>query len=693
MSTTLAHGRLEVRTFAIGGVPVRGAFEVVREAVRGEHTLAVRRPLRPPELAPGDARIDAETAAAAAVRAGPAALGDAPPETPPVLVYRLILGTPVLAWEIQLPLTIRPEPTRKTVWISASSGTVLDERENVLSSRARVFAGNPSSTPDAIEISLTDIDATAAGVPLDGPRVRSLNCTMAEPAEPEPWHQEGDCWAVARTFSDEAGDYFVPLPDPIDPESGVDGDDLYAELSMYVHAERFMNGMAERGVTEYRCPTSTMIANVRTIPEPGDDVDYVPLNNAYYTDQCDSERGATMLFGQGSDVDFAFDADVIYHELGHGLVAQLTPAGLSASRPRSDALVVDAVAVNEAMADYVSVIFQGDPDLAEYVGRFWTSQSSPYIRTANNTKRCPDDTIGQVHNDGEPLMAAMWATRVHVGERLDAIVLQSLARLADDTTLEEAAAALLEVAAEAVGAGAITEAERGLFERELVVRGLTDCPRVITDPAAVAAGRTMHLRRVTAAVSPFWPGPMQLRYEVPADGRALVVEFDLLARGSDEAPTAAVLVKRAATPIAFTYDLVARDTSGDPVASDASVRELTLVEGDWDLRVDAERVTDTLHRAEIGGLRPGEIVHLGVVATNGVDAVATGVRVLDDRDHGEVGGSSDDGGGSSGGDAREDVYGDGAVASCGCTPAQRPAGTLGWLGLVALLLRRRGIRS
>ena len=684
MSPALARGRIDVVRLAIEGIPVRGAFDVVHVDHGGHaRTIASRRPRQAPELAPADARIDAHEATRRALATLPAATSTTTPESPPVLVYRVVLDTPVLAWEVQLRFSSRPEPTRKTLWISATSGVVIDERENVFASRARVFAENPSSTPDPIEVTLTDIDAIGPGVPLAGPRVHSLNCVTTAPAEVMPWHDDGDCWAVARTFSDADGNYFVPIPDPIDPASGTDGDDLFAELSMYAHAERFMNVLADRGIPAYRCELSTMLANFRTLPEDSAD-DPEPLNNAYYTDQCDPTKGATMLFGQGTEVDFAFDADVIYHELGHGLVAQLSAEGLGGSRTRPDGVVVDATAINEAIADYVSVMFQGDPQLAEYIGRFWVSQTSPYIRTATNGKRCPDDTIGQGHNDGEPLMAALWSTRVVVGESLDAVVLGSLARLPNDAVLEEMAAALLAVADEAVVAGEMDAEHRGLLERELDARGLIDCPRVITEPDDVTSGRTMYLKKVSASVEPFWPGPMQLRYRVPDDAHELIVEFDLDARGSDDPPEAAILLKRAATPIAFTYDLVARDDAGDPTGASGKIRELTLVGGDWDRRIDAVRVADDAHRVTIGGLQPGEVVHLALVATAAVDATATKVHVVDEFE--DDASTSDDEGTQD--EAREDLHGTAATASCGCTEGRR-AGAPALLVLVFGFARRR----
>lgn len=692
MSIDLADGRLEVRRFAIQGIPLRGAFEVVHTSRTDgvARVVASRRPTA--EAALRGPTIDSARAAAAAmtIAAAPRSSTAPPlpvePERPPELVYRMVLGTPVLAWEVLMPLTTDPEPTRKTLWISAASGELLDEREKVFASRARIYAENPSTTPDPIVVELTDLVVDGAGLPLAGPRVSSFNCTLEEPAEPQPWHDDGDCWAVARALSDDDGNYFVPVPDPIDAATGLDGDDLYAELSMYAHAERFLNVMADRGVTQFRCEHSTMLANFRTLSDD-EPPELEPLDNAYYTDQCDPEKGPTMIFGQGSAVDFAFDGDVIYHELGHGIVALLAPEGLGVSRPRGDAVLADAGAINEAIADYVSVMLQDDPDLAEYVGRFWPEMTTPYIRTATNEMRCPDDTIGQVHNDGEPLMAALWSVRTEIGAALDPVVLGALARLPEDASLEEASAALLAVAGERESSGALAAGGVGLLDRALVARGLVDCPRVITDPESVAEGRTMWLRRKNLAVEPFWPGPMQMRFVVPDDARSMTVTFELRGRSNDEPPTASVLVKRSPLPIAFTYDLVARDDLGDPTGGSEKIREVTLVGGDWDLQVPAVRVAGREHEVRIDGLLPGEVVHLSLVGTSGVDSIAELVRVVDDRDY-DAGASSSSGGDVPEGDAREDVRPGDATASCACRTNDTPGFSLGWLCLVVLVRRR-----
>lgn len=717
LSPALARGRVEHRELATHGVPIRGAYETVRIGPDGaEEIVASRHPTAPPQLHPSQARI-AAGAVPGLVAAHREHHGDgmgAEPELerPPELVYILVLDQPVLAWEAQLALTMWPEPSRPTLWVSAATGRVLRELEQVRSSRARVFRENPSKTPDPVEIELVDIHVTEAGLPLVGPRVQSYNCVDDETDEVSPWWEEDECYPVQLVRSDPNGDFLVPTPDVIRSEENIAVSDFYAELSMYVHAERFIEAMKSKGVLEYRCGLASMLANVRSL-EPSTLYDWSPLNNAYYTDQCDPEEGPTMLFGQGSQVDFGYDGDVVYHELGHGMVALLAPEGLTDVRMRHDGTLTDAPALNEALADYFSVMITDDPHLAEYVGRFGSLSGGPYIRDAENSKACPADTVGQAHNDGEPFMAALWATRKRLDAEgkatLDQVVLEALMSLAPDADLEEASARVTEAAERHARAGELSDEELELLHRSLDARGLVDCPRVITDPKRVRDGRSMHLRRTSDGVYPFYPGPMQLRYEVPPDGHDMVVTFTLKPSGSSDPVEARVLVKRGDAPIEFEYQLVAVDDPPvDPPEDPAEtpvdpVQELVLVTGDWDHELAGALVSENDYVVELGGLEPGEVLHVSLVNIAPDNAVASAVTVRSSTEPplpAETGtGTGDESGSGSGtGEpaAVDEVVPGGATSGCACAaPAgRRDAGGTGaslWgLGLVALLgLRRR----
>jgi Zn-dependent metalloprotease len=620
---SLAH-----KTFTLHGLPVRGAFATVLSDGTGEREIAGQRPLAAPQLRPEEARVAAaEAEAIAAAHAGVAG-----PEAPGTLVYKLILGEPVLAYEVDLPLQWDPEPSKKTIWVSAHSGIVLDEWEHVRSSRARVFQTNPASTPRPIEVELSGIHVTEAGHPLVGERIRSFNCTLEPPDEDEiqPWWAEGKCYAVHRALSDENGDFFVPLPEVILPEDNADDDDLYAELSMYYHAERFIDEMKRFGVDAFKCELSTMLANYRTseLSPSYPDLNYTPLNNAYWTNTCDPEKGPTMIFGQGAAVDFGYDGDVVYHELGHGMVSLLTPEGLGTRTLRHDGVLNDAGGINEAVADYFSVILANEPLLGDYVARFWPGYGSA-IRSAENAKRCPDNTVGQVHNDGEPFMAAMWAARKRIGrEKMDPVVFELLPRLPSDADLETASLTVLEIAEEAVARGEWTAADVDQLIRAFDARGLYDCARVLTNPAKVSAGASLYLRGKTAAVTPFFPGPMQLRHEVPPGSDNVIIRFRLgNTSGPPENPAGVVvLLKRADAPISFQYTLTAVDRNPDG-STKGAIREVIQVTGDWDHQLVASRLGESDNQVVLRGFRPGEVVHVALANLMTGEQVASATNV------------------------------------------------------------------
>src|SRR5690606_23388840 len=164
---------------------------------------------------------------------------------------------------------------------------------------------------------------------------------------------------------------------------------------------------------------------------------------------------------------------------------------------------------------------------------------------------------------------------------------------------------------------------------------------------------------------PFYPGPMQLRYQVPTNERELWMPFRLRPRGFSDPVTARVLVKRGDAPITFEYDLVSVDDPGDPTGETGRVREVVLVSGDWDLEIEPEHLAADEYVARVTGLEPGGVVH--VARGDGWMAPATASDVWIGTP-GAVGPEPDDGSGaSSGDDPSGAVHAQDAVSSgCGC---------------------------
>jgi len=697
------------RSLSLHGIPIRGAYETVWQAGadQPERVIAARYPDAAPQLRPDQLRVDLDLAREQFVaelrpdqRARWAELGAIAGE----LVYLMVLDRPILAWEFTTPVSMSPSPSRSRIWISAATGRVLEIEELLdFANEAEVYRFNPKHTPEPSLVTLTNIDPEplpwAEGQVLDGQfltgtRARVFNCIDAEDGSFAPWHAEGECFPTQRVSADPTGDFFVPLPDVKLPEDNLASTDLYAELAMYYHAETFFAFMAELGVEGFPCELSNMVANFHWLaPAPlYPQLSFGPYNNAYYSGECDINLGPTMLFGQGSAVDFAYDGDVVYHELGHGIVAHLTPDGLRSYRLRDDGVLRDARGINEAIADYHTLMITDRPELAEYVGSYWPELPKAWIRNADNDLRCPQDMAGQEHNDGEPFSAALWAARVRIGgAKLDPVVLASLPLLATDATLEEAGAALLTIAAAERDAGAWTADDYQTLERTLAARNLLDCPRVVDDPASLSEPRFLYLRANSRWVSPFWPGPVQYRQVVPKGSDNVLISFEVTGSGNSAGQPVAddvdprVLVKRSGlsedAPIVFEYELAAVGHADDETDKIEEVRE---VYGDWDEIYVPTVLVGNRRQVLIRGLVPGEAVHLSF--TN----LTRNVAVIRELQFASVPTEELDGGSPVDGAEDPAVEDDGS--GCACASAS-PGGSGAGPALGLLLLAAIGRRS
>jgi hypothetical protein len=687
------------------GIPVRGAFETTwQEGHAPARVVAARYPAFAADLRPEQAKIDLDAAREAFAtrlvpeqieRAGGLAGLDGE------LVYVLLAEQPVLAWELTAPLDLGSatrKPSRERVWVSAENGQVLDAVELLdFDNQAEVYEVNPQQTPSPTIVTLANLDPepdpwdeemVAEPGYLTGTRVRVFNCIDEEDGPYATWHADGECFATQRVHADAEQDYFVPVPNVAILDDNRDPSDLYAELSMYWHAEKFFAFMAEHGVEEFPCELSNMVANFHWLePSPGyPELAFGPYNNAYFSGVCEITEGPTMLFGQGSSVDFAFDGDVVYHELGHGIVAQLTPDGLRQYALRADGVLADARALNEAIADYHTLMITERPEMAEYVGFYWPQIDDGWIRNAENEAQCPRDMAGQPHNDSAPFTAALWAARRRVGgDKLDPVVLASLPLLAGDATLESAAAALLQVAAAERDAGVWTAADYDQLERALASRNLLDCKRVVDDPASLEEPRFLYLRNEGNFVSPFWPGPVQYRQVVAPGTDNLLMTFEVSTEGnSDGQPVSHdvvpwLLVKRSSlssdASIEFDYQMAAL---GHHDGEQGDINQTYEVSGDWDEIYTPTELGEARRQVLIRNLEPGEAVHMSFVNTERVTIV---IRELEFASVA----SEDLDEGSPLAEAEPELEAeDGGSCACTSTPARDTGGGLG-LGLLVML--------
>lgn len=186
------------------------------------------------------------------------------------------------------------------------------------------------------------------------------------------------------------------------------------------------------------------------------------------------------VFYQG-DRDFAYDGDVVFHEFMHAItttmVGKLNSLGLD-----QWGINTEPGSLNEAWSDYFAASFTHHPNVGEYAS-LKDGYGENALRNIDNNARCPDDTIGEIHNDGLIWSGALWQirslTEKSFGEpkafEFDQAVLASLAQAHIDESFKVQSKKLLDTLKER-GLPEVLELAEKVFKE----RGISDCFRVST---------------------------------------------------------------------------------------------------------------------------------------------------------------------------------------------------------------------
>ncbi|MEW6433102.1 MAG: MYXO-CTERM sorting domain-containing protein [Myxococcota bacterium] len=273
----------------------------------------------------------------------------------------------------------------------------------------------------------------------------------------------------------------------------------------------------------------------------------------------------TLMIFQGNAADAAYDATVIQHEFGHGVVYSTANISFDSIAIDTRSANNEGGALHEGFADYIAAAFNNLADVGPYFGpRALASAGVPgvmqnsYLRSMDNTFSCPDVLWGEVHQDSQHLAAALWeARKLHFlgsdqGDTYDAAFYAMLVGITPDADFAMTAMVMADRVKRAFPA--ITDAEtkmNAIFAR----RGVVGCSKVLDFPAG---SRPRPYYGVAAASGAFMnsviPGPFQ--FKIPAAMGASKVTLAATVAGNGNplggnGPPPQVLVK-GGSPITFT---------------------------------------------------------------------------------------------------------------------------------------------
>jgi hypothetical protein len=230
------------------------------------------------------------------------------------------------------------------------------------------------------------------------------------------------------------------------PEDASDPGDAFAEVQMYYHVHQmhdFFKG--DFGLVDLDYPLYALVNVSLYINEELGGIlgqtGWTGFPNAAFMPKeafaqfglPERESGA-IVFGQYDDLDFSYDASVIYHEYTHAMVGTTRLLGTLV-----DAYGLDNLpgAMNEGFADYFAASFRNSPVIGAYALTAFPGQNLD--RDVSKFKKCPDDLITEVHADGKIIGSTLWALRQELTQPVaDGIVLKALQSFTQQTNMEMA---------------------------------------------------------------------------------------------------------------------------------------------------------------------------------------------------------------------------------------------------------------
>lgn len=235
------------------------------------------------------------------------------------------------------------------------------------------------------------------------------------------------------------------------------------------------------------------------------------------------------VFFQG-ERDFAYDGDVVFHEFSHAittsLINKINSLGLD-----EWGIHTEPGSLNEAWADYFAAAFTEDPKIGEYAS-IKGGYGEVALRDIENKASCPEDVIGEIHNDGLIWSGALWEIRAHLNSKLGAAAAKEfdravLASLAEAKTTED-----FKTQSEKVvnnvrirqGLGdEVARFAKSVFDK----RGITDCFRAY-NLATVDSENNVRTRQKNMMFVPsknqiglknYAPSTLQLEIGIPAGAK------------------------------------------------------------------------------------------------------------------------------------------------------------------------------
>ena len=572
--------------------------------------------------------------------------------------------------------TLPGTPYAPLVAIDAQRGSIVLKADATRFDRqASVFNQNPVTTPTQESVTLDTLPVAATK--LESDTIRSLTCVDNKSLVGK--QQIHMCDLVPKALADAQGDFPYQYVSDTAPE------DEFAEVSMFYHATRAYAFFQGLGMPELDLKPLVTVANLRFPPGwatkdlasmKNPDMALEPYDNAFFTPQNPfygmfKDVPGGLFFGQGTAADFAYDGDVVYHELGHAMVdrtVQLVPYWHFDSQGAAP----QPGAMNEGLADYFSSAITGDSKVGEYASKNvgYGYAGNDAIRDLDNLDACPKNIAGEVHVDSTLFSGGLWKVRQALPEAdrtsYDQALFTALLGAPSGNLGYADLAKLFQASLEASSLGSSVATA---LQTEFETRGvLPECARVLEYKGQPLSSLEWKVGNGFYApgkpyvgidsIEPYAPGLLQVHRTLPATAEKLRVAWTDIPTtpelgGQGDPYTPALLVRFAKDPIVFEGALATNADGPFSVSGGfAPYYEMEIPKGATDVWVMVVNLGDEqgLYRELIlqtksaptntGGTSAGGSGGSGAVASGGNPASGGGAQAEDSPALHPVGGCS-----------------------------------------------------
>ncbi|MCX7944549.1 MAG: hypothetical protein N2746_08585 [Deltaproteobacteria bacterium] len=384
-------------------------------------------------------------------------------------------------------------------YVDARNGSIIQRISRMFNAMGSVYEDSPEKSGSTTKVTLTNL---ASSTVLQGYYVDTFsNC--------DPRY---GCSENSRQARADSNGNFMFSPNEAAATSN-NPYDPFAEVMNFYHINRAHDWYKSKGINAMDFKLEAAVNVTRLGTEMQCNAAYI--GGAFIVGLC---LGSNPYNVSKKNVNIAYDADVMMHEYTHAFIDRTSGlyGGLDSYGYNGIPL-----GLNEGTADFIPSHITDD----EVIGRHLSvAFGEGAVRNLNDYARCPENIVGESHEDGKVFAGPTWLARRYLSgdDNFGKVVALAMASISRTATLQDAANAVIS-SARNIGGNSMAEQVIKAYEE----RNLLNCGRFVDVPNGyTASGWT--LMPQLSGVNGKQPFVIQFVYDVPSYAQSISVDMNAI---------------------------------------------------------------------------------------------------------------------------------------------------------------------